>query len=98
MLLDSLIVAKASTRNDSDKSMTLSADYYAIYHDKNLGLYSDYTPVHHTVVKEAMPFIKDALGKIWVHLLCIYIYMYFCMYLFINEFITSSFVNFDRLS
>ena len=43
--------------------MSSNVDYFAIYHDKDLGLYSDYTPVHHAVVKEAMPFIKDALGK-----------------------------------
>ena len=48
--------------------MTAHADYYAVYHDnKDNGLYSDVTPVHHTVVREAMPFIRDALGE-YTHL------------------------------
>ena len=44
--------------------MTSTADYFSIYHDKEFGLYSNVTPVHHRAVKEAMLLIKDALGEV----------------------------------
>ena len=36
---------------------------YSIYHDKELGLYSKFTPVHHNAVEQALPLVLDAIGR-----------------------------------
>ena len=43
--------------------MAASVEKYSIYHDKELGLYSEFTPVHHNVVELALPIVMDAIGK-----------------------------------